>query len=416
MCRPYNKVTGNATLYPKYKKFIYGVNIDKVYGYRASDAVNGQVVAISPAYSGDFNALVLDNYELIAIRYNPSEADYFVVETGKKVLYYDGFLLCIKKDSAESEEFLPKLSVGTKVWLDSYTINNATKVQLERTLDKTVETFDLSGIDARFVSAYDATNKVVIGTKSGDSRAYPASTTKIITAMAALKYCPVNTTYTIGAEQDVMWQGSSPSTAGVKKGEVWTLHQLLYATLLPSGNDAAYAVAALTINYLYPNNTWTAREQIDKFAELMNEVAREAGATNSHFMVPDGNSYYTSSGNWDDRLTYHYVTANDMVKIATYAFNFGEIAEVVSTTSVSVKIEGTASPYTWSNTNHLLNPSHSAHYPGTVGMKTGTTTPAGQCLITGVYKEDRLIVLAIMYAGNGGRDSASLAVYNKIFK
>ena len=149
-----------------------------------------------------------------------------------------------------------------------------------------------------------------------------------------------------------MWQGSSPSTASLKKGQTWTLIELLYATLLPSGNDAAYAVAALTINYLYPNNTWTAREQIDKFAELMNEVAAEAGATNSHFMVPDGNSYYTSSGAWDDRLTYHYVTANDMVKIARYAFSFGEIAEVVSTVGASFSIDGTG--YSYTNTNHLL--------------------------------------------------------------
>ena len=67
-------------------------------------------------------------------------------------------------------------------------------------------------------------------------------------------------------------------------------------------------------------------------------------------------------------------------------------------------------------TNHLLNPNHSAHYEGTVGMKTGTTTPAGQCLITGVFKDNRLIIVAIMYAGDSGRDAASLAVYKKIFE
>ena len=145
----------------------------------------------------------------------------------------------------------------------------------------------------------------------------------------------------------------------------------------------------------------------------MNEVAKEAGATNSHFMVPDGNSYYTSSGSWDDRLTYHYVTANDMVKIARYAFSFGEIAEVVSTVGVSFSIDGTN--YSYTNTNHLLNPDHTYYYPGTVGMKTGTTNPAGQCLVTGVFKEDRFVIVAVMYAGSGGRDAASHAVYKKIF-
>ena len=55
--------------------------------------------------------------------------------------------------------------------------------------------------------------------------------------------------------------------------------------LLPSGNDAAYSVAALTIDVKEPGNKYTDREKIDKFAELMNEVALEAGATKSHFMV-----------------------------------------------------------------------------------------------------------------------------------
>ena len=135
----------------------------------------------------------------------------------------------------------------------------------------------------------DVTNKKASGSKNGTSKAYPASTTKIITAMAALKYCPVTTTYTIGNELDLMWQGSSPGTANLKKGQTWTLAELLYATLLPSGNDAAYSVGALTIQYLYPDNNWTIRQRLDKFAELMNEVAMEAGAQYSHFMVPDGN-------------------------------------------------------------------------------------------------------------------------------
>ena len=413
VCHGYNKITDDITLYPLFEKYVYGIKIDRVYGYRSSVVINGQAVAISPSYNQDFNEVSLSNYDLVAFRYNPTKQGYFVVEVGNKVLYYDGFLLCLKKDSAESKEFLPKLTVGREVWLDSYSINKTTKIFFEHEIDTTVKELDLRDIDSRFVSAYDVTNKVDLGNKNGDSRAYPASTTKIITAMAALKYCPVNTTYKIGAEQDIMWQGSSPSTANLKKGQVWTLSELLYATLLPSGNDAAYAVAGLTINYLYPNNTWTAREQMDKFAELMNEVAKEAGATNSHFMVPDGNSYYKSDGSWDDRLTYHYVTANDMVKIARYAFSFGEIAEVVSTVGAAFSIDGTS--YNYTNTNHLLNPAHSAHYQGTVGMKTGTTTPAGQCLVTGVFKDGRFVIVAVMYAGSGGRDSASLAVYKKIF-
>ena len=414
ICHSYSKVNSNVSLYPKYKKFIYGVKIDKVFGYHSGDIVNGQVVAISPSYDRNLNDLNLNFYDLVAVRYNPTLEDYFVVSVGEKKVYYDGFLLGFKQGSSEAKEFLPKLTVGTKVWLDNYSINKATKLELEHEIDPSISTINLDNISTSYASAYDVTNKVHLGDKAGDSRCYPASTTKIVTAMAALKYCPIDTTYKIGAELDLMWQGSSPGTAKLQKGQTWTLAELLYATLLPSGNDAAYSLGALTINYLYPNNTWTIREQLDKFAELMNEVAQEAGATRSHFMVPDGNSYYKSDGSWDDRLTYHYVTANDMVKITRYAFTFGEIAEVVSTVSKALTIDGTS--YSYTNTNHLLNPTHGSYYNGTVGMKTGTTTPAGQCLITGVFKEGRFVIVAIMKAGSAGRDSASLAVYDLIFK
>ena len=413
-CHDYSKVNSNVSLYPKYKKYLYGMKIDKVFGYHSSSAVSGNVILIAPSYDGSFRGLDLSNYNLIAVRYDPSLEDYFVVKTNEKVLYYDGFLLGIKKNTSEETEFLEKLSVGTKIWLDSYSCIKASKILLEHEIDPSVTPVSMAAIDSTFVSAYDVTNKVDLGNKNGDMRAYPASTTKIITAMAALKYCPIDTTYTIGAELDLMNQGSSPSTAGLVKGQTWTLSELLYATLLPSGNDAAYSVGALTIQYLYPNNTWTIRERLDKFAELMNEVAREAGATKSHFMVPDGNSYYVGGSTWDDRLTYHYVTANDMVKIVRYALTFGELAEVVSTVSKSLTISGKT--YSWTNTNHLLNPTHSYYYAGTVGVKTGTTTPAGQCLITAVFKEDRLVIVAIMKAGSSGRDAASHAVYNLIFR
>ena len=272
----------------------------------------------------------------------------------------------------------------------------------------------LKSVTAQYLAVYSVNDGKFIMNRDGDIECYPASVTKVLNALLAFKYLKLDDKLVVGEEQDIMHYSPDPSVAGIKKGEVWTFREMLYASLLPSGNDAAYAVAALTINYLYPNNSWTAREQIDKFAELMNEVAAEAGATGSHFMVPDGNSYYKSNGDWDDRLTYHYVTANDMVKIARYAFSFGEIAEVVSTAAMSFTIDGTG--YSYTNTNHLLNPNHSAHYEGTVGMKTGTTTPAGQCLVTGVFKDNRFIILAVMYAGSSGRDSASLAVYNMIFK
>lgn len=405
-CSTYRKIEDGITLYPKYKKYVYGIQIDKVLGYRSSDTFGGDVIAISPAYTYDVKNLDLTNYDLVVVKYDVAKEGYYVLEHGNKNVPFDGFLVCIKKDIEKHDEYMNKLTIGKEVYMDSYSINKASKLMFEHDIEN-VSTLSSAGLSCSFASAYDVSNKKSLLSVNGGDKAYPASTTKIITGMVACKYCPMDTLYTIGGEIDVMYQGSSPSTAGLIKGQTWTLRDLMYAMLLPSGNDAAYSVAACTINYLYPNNTWTSREQIDKFAELMNEMATTVGATGSHFTVPDGNSYYTSSGAWDDRLTYHYVTANDMVKFAKYAFAMGEMAEVVSTTGKTLTVDGKS--YTFSNTNSLLS---SNKY--VVGMKTGTTTPAGACLVVGAYKDDRFVITVVLKSSDRYADTNLLL--NQILK
>ena len=413
----------DVTLFAKYRETSDQVgtpiDINRTLKYNSSVVTDlGNVFTISPAYTGKLDTSLLSEYTVISARYDIESGKYKVTgyQTGTYDVPYDGLLLGIKNSWDKCDETLLKLMMGSTFDLDTYSVNTAKKIYFNRQMDSgNVNEVTPATVSCKFCSAYDVTYDKYLYVKAGDSRAYPASTTKIITAITALKYAKPTDTHVIGAELDVMNEGSSPSTAGLVKGQVWTLHQLLYATLLPSGNDAAYSVAALAMDIKEPGNTYTARQKIDKFAELMNETAAEVGATNSHFMVPDGNSYYKSNGTWDDRITYHYVTANDMVKICRYALNFGEFAEVVSTPSVSITLSN-GRQYSWNNTNNLIKSSTAYYLSGTIGIKTGTTNPAGNCLITAVEYNGRVIIVAVLNAStSANRNIDSLKVYRAIF-
>ena len=152
------------------------------------------------------------------------------------------------------------------------------------------------------------------------------------------------------------------------------------------------------------------------FAELMNEVAKECGATGSNFYTPDGNSYYNADGSYQDRTEYHYVTADDMVKIAVYAFSFPAICEVVRTPSITVKLESGQSK-SFSLTNGLIKKTGANYYEGAVGLKTGTTNRAGACLVSGVERARQFYIVASL--GNptsAERYTNTLIVFRSIFK
>lgn len=401
--------------YELYSKYIhYFIPIDKLLKYGSKADIAGDIVVISPSYQGKINELDLDKYKKFVVTYDTKELNYIVINEDELRVPFDGFLVLVNEESDKFLEYSEAFEMGTTIYINSYVIDKSSIIVFERP-KQDVELLEVSGLSCSYASLYDVYNDVTLFSKDGDKKAYPASTTKIITALTALKYCPLDTVYTIGGELSVMNEGPSPSTAGLRKGQKWTLWQLLFAMLLPSGNDAAYSIAALTTDYLEPNNTYSSREKIDKFASLMNQTAKYVGATNSHFMVPDGNSYYTSSGDWDNRLTYHYVTANDMVKFARYAFNCAAISHVVSTTSITFQIVS-GETYSLSNTNSLIKKGGSYYVDGAIGMKTGTTNPAGYCLVSGVYHEGNYLIAAVMKSTtSAGRYTDSRKIYNAYF-
>ncbi len=421
----YTHMDDDMTIYPKLKedetKCEYVFAFNKALFYGDELVLNDKIQVLTPDYAANTKNenVNYSDYFLVTATYDYNSKAHFVTNThldGDKqnvTIPYNGFVIIIPKTHEKFEKLSDTLKIGTKISLDRYSINVANRIYInEEKVKKDVEKFNVN-VTATFSTAYDYTNDTFLFEKNADSKAYPASTTKIITALAAVKYAPLDLKITVGDELDVMYEGSSPGTAGSKKGQVWTLRQLLYAMLLPSGNDSAYTIAAGVARSIPGNENKSTRELLDYFNNLMNEVRYEVGATNSNFMVPDGNSYYTSTGAWSDRITYHYVTANDMVKFAIYAFNCPGIAKVVSTPNINFKLEN-GEQYVFNNTNGLIKPSSDYYYPYAVGMKTGTTNPAGQCLIFGAEVEGRFVIGAAMKSTN--RHADALTILKAAFK
>ena len=179
-------------------------------------------------------------------------------------------------------------------------------------------------LSSEYAVLYDTANDIILYKKNADAKCYPASTTKLLTAIVANKILDNDEVITVGNEITLI--GEDSSVAGLEVGQKLTAKQLLYAMLLPSGNDAAYTIAVASARKFKENDKLPAKEAIEVFAELMNDAATELGAEHSHFTNPDG---------FHDKN--HYTTALDMVKIASYAKSIPLISEICGTLSDNTK-------------------------------------------------------------------------------
>lgn len=426
-----SKVNSDITLYPKYvkDKTVCDImfTIEETYFHESEVVDDSKMKVFTPDFGStvSYGDLTFENDLLIQVVYDYDSNSHSIVnvyEDGNKSavkIPYNGFVILIPKECENYSQYQEELKIGESISFNKYSIIKASKIYVNEIYTK-AETEELSlSVNAKYVSVYDVTNDSYLYQKDSSLKAYPASTTKIITALAALQYADLDDVFTVGDELDIMNEGDSPSTAGLKKGQKWTLRQLLYAMLLPSGNDASYAIACGVARQIEGNENKTARELCDYFNELMNNVKDQVKATNSHFMVPDGNSYYNYPNGikeWDDRISEHYVTADDMIKFALLAFNYGALATVTSTYYAAFSIVS-GERMSYSNTNSLLNSNGSYYYEYAVGLKTGTTNPAGACLICGAEKNGRFVIAAVMNnAVSSNRYNDSLTIFRNIFK
>lgn len=243
-------------------------------------------------------------------------------------------------------------------------------------------TFDPSTFSATRAGLYELDTLTPIYEMAAERRMATASMGKIVTALTALRYVSPDTVFTVGTEQALV----SPyaSRCFIAQGQQLTLHQLLMGMLLPSGCDAAYTIAVNVARMAANDPDMGDEAAVSYFCGLMNDLAAELGAVNSHFANPDG---------WDNKE--QYTTVQDLAIFVANAMESETIREIVSTREQWV-VFVSGENITWRNTNALLNPESKYYCPNAVGMKTGTTTAAGNCLAAVVEQNGSLYISIIV--------------------
>ncbi len=254
-------------------------------------------------------------------------------------------------------------------------------------------------LSANSVILIDTTTGKIIYEKESNTKQYPASLTKILTAIITLEECQLTDTVKV-SENAVMSVPSGSSIGYFQAGETVTVEQLLHALLIPSGNDAANILA----EHISGSNS--------SFAAKMNTKAKELGATNSNFVNPHG--LHDAE---------HYTTANDLALIAKYAMQNETFRKIVSTTEY---IMPNTSTYTgnerkYRNTNLLLFDeavapnTKSYYYEYVTGIKTGYTQQAGNTLVASAKKDNMELICVLLNVKNSDENSNRYLDAKKLF-
>ena len=276
----------------------------------------------------------------------------------------------------------------------------------ETTVTTTTTTHATMAANAQLSSprilVYDLTHSATLYSQNPEERCYPASLTKLLTAIVATEACQPDEVFTVGSELSLVQPGSSK--AFIESGYKLTRDMIIDAMLMPSGNDAAYSIAAKVGRKLSGDPDISDLEAVFAFAERMNEKAIEIGAVNSHFSNPDG--YFSPD---------HYTTTSDMLKIAKEALKYDNLRETFKKRKVTYKITS-GQTMTFNNSNRLLNPSNPYYFEGATGMKTGYTTESGHCVIASA-KRNGVEIIAVIMGGttSNGRWADAVALLEDAF-
>ena len=237
-------------------------------------------------------------------------------------------------------------------------------------------------ISAASALLMDAGTGQVIYEHQGFKRREPASLTKIMTAIIALEY---------GHPEEIVVIGREPASISVgqelrlEKGDRLSLENLIKAALLYSANDSTVAIAQ-----------HVAGSQ-EKFIELMNTRALILGALDTRFANTNG--YHHPN---------HYTTAHDLAVITRYALSNSDFAGIVRLPRATIYWADGKKEKPVANTNSLVRENS---YEGIMGVKTGTTIRAGNCLVAAARRNGRTLIAVVLHSRNRFRDAVNLLDY-----
>lgn len=209
---------------------------------------------------------------------------------------------------------------------------------------------------------FDLTNKEVLYASNIHKQMNPASITKIMTALIALEHSSIDEVITATSNVNITESGAQ--VCGFQEGDTFTMDQALYGLLMYSGNDAGVAIAEHVAG------------SVEAFADMMNQRAKELGATNTHFSNPHG---LTAAD--------HYTTAYDLYLIFNEVMKYDKFIEIIHSTeysSIYHDKNGAEKELNFKSTNQFFNADSGYKAPDNItviGGKTGTTEAAGACLI-----------------------------------
>jgi D-alanyl-D-alanine carboxypeptidase (penicillin-binding protein 5/6) len=226
----------------------------------------------------------------------------------------------------------------------------------------TSQNLPLPPISAKNIFIIDRGSKMVLYSQNGDDRIYPASTTKMMTALVAADHYPWDT------ELTVSHSFTEGTDIGLRPGERVTVENLLYALLVQSANDAAEVLA---------DNYDGGRES---FINSMNQWAERLNLQQTHFLNPTG---LDQEG--------HYSSASDLARLADYLVENPGLRRIVSTENAVIASVDLADIHPVTNVNRLLG-----KVPGVFGVKTGYTDLAGESLVTFINRDGHEVIISLM--------------------
>ena len=240
----------------------------------------------------------------------------------------------------------------------------------------------------------DSKTGTILYSKASEEEMYPASTTKILTAILALEKCNLDDTVTV-SKSAISSIPSGYSSAYLSEGEKISVNDLITVFLVHSANDAGYVLAEHISG------------SIEEFAKLMNEKALEIGCKHTHFTNPSG----IHNEN-------HYTTAYDLALIAKYCMQNSKFRNIVSMKTCTINATNKFGIRKYTNTNDLINPSSKYYLEECVGIKTGYTAQAKNCLISACAKNNLGLICVVLganqlHSGESSRyeDSINLFKY-----
>ncbi len=249
------------------------------------------------------------------------------------------------------------------------------------------------GSYAQSAIVMEAGTGAILYAKNIDEKHYPASITKVLTALVALEFGDLSDTVTM-SHDSVAFLEPGDSSIGLEEGEQITLEQAMYAMLLASANEAAYAVAETVGQSLGKDYDW--------FIEEMNGECRKLGGVNSNFV--------NTNGLHDDD---HYTCARDMALIGSELFKYPKFFDIVQTLEYTIPANGDIEEHTFQQKDKMLDPKSENYYEYTVGGKTGYTTKSQTTLITMAEKDGTQLVCVLLqtFPGYAYPDTTDLLEY-----